>query len=641
PLQLSTMSKTNAGEIRLNHQVGSYLPGFADNAVYNLLRLQPGVMAAGEQSNDLIVWGSYKGQTEVLFDGFTLFGLKNFNDNIGIVNPYMVKDVKLLKGAYPARYGGKAGGIVDITGTNGNKIKPELILSATNMTVNSKLSVPVTPRSAVSVAFRQTYYNLYKDVDLNFIKSRRINAGDLVDLSVSPDYMFRDFTAKYAGVTKSGDSFYIDILRGVDKFNYLVNFDMNDRDIKNSATETHSQTGSSAFYGKVWDNGNTTNVTLSYSDLSHHLLNQTSFMTHSMHSKMWRYEDVQNRITKARAVIDQKVRINQNHTLEMGVGMLSYSITLSEDTIKQNLFTDNTKTLSVEGFVQDRITVNNRLNFIAGMRVDAPLLLNKTLLQPRLSMSYKLASKLWFKAAWGRYDQYVVQSSVLDEAGNYRYFWALSNGEDVPLQTAQHFTAGLNYQGSFLSFGLEAYNKKLQGLTRYVYQPNRIDRNVYTGEGITRGVDFLLEGRYKNHSAWIAYTLSQSVERFTYFQHYTYRRAPQDQRHEIKMAVLLDFHPFYFSSNYVYGSGFPDRSIKNFQRNTTDIRYSRWDISGVYRWSLKKFELNMGLSILNVLNTQNIKLQNFVKIPSVPGSSVNILAEAVPFTPTIFLLLRL
>jgi len=121
---LSVISRQNSGEIHLNHQVGSYLPGFADNSLYNLLRLQPGVLAAGEQANDLIIWGSYSGQTGILFDGFTLYGLKNFNDNIGIVNPFMVKDIKLMKGAYPADYGGKAGGIVDITGRNGNLTKP-------------------------------------------------------------------------------------------------------------------------------------------------------------------------------------------------------------------------------------------------------------------------------------------------------------------------------------------------------------------------------------------------------------------------------------------------------------------------------------------------------------------------------------
>ncbi len=255
--KISTMSSFNSGEVNLNHQIGRFLPGFADNALYNLLRLQPGVLAAGEQSNDLIIWGSYRGQTEVLFDGFTIFGLKNFNDNIGVVNPNMVQDVRLLKGGYPANYGGKAGAIVDISGTDGNKQKPEFILSATNMTLNSKISVPITNKSVLSGAFRQTYYNLYKNTDLNPFMGSRPPEKSLVDINVSPDYMFRDFLVKYSGVTDSGDSYHFDLLHGIDRFYY--NLDMatfNDNLVKNSVDESNAQTGSSFFYGKVWENGN-------------------------------------------------------------------------------------------------------------------------------------------------------------------------------------------------------------------------------------------------------------------------------------------------------------------------------------------------------------------------------------------------
>ena len=54
----------------------------------NLLRLQPGILASGEQTNDLIIWGSYEGHSQVLFDNFTIYGLKNFNDNISAFNPF-------------------------------------------------------------------------------------------------------------------------------------------------------------------------------------------------------------------------------------------------------------------------------------------------------------------------------------------------------------------------------------------------------------------------------------------------------------------------------------------------------------------------------------------------------------------------
>lgn len=646
-LKLSTMSKFNPGEMRLNHQVGSYLPGSADNALYNLLRLQPGVLAAGEQSNDLIVWGSYSGQTAVLFDGFTLYGLKNYNDNIGIVNPFMIKDVKLLKGGYPANYGGKAGGIVDITGISGNHSKPEVILSATNMTLNSKLSIPIANRSALSIAFRQTYYNLYRNSGLDFLSGanmpdRRPGKGrEQVDLNVSPDYMFRDFTAKYAGVSKSGDRYYLDFLRGIDRFDYQIDFlSKNNREFNNQANESHKQTGSSFYYGKVWDSGVISNLTLSYSELSHQLINQTSTEIMPKHNKMLRYENIQNRIAKFKAITDHKIQINQNNKLEMGGGILNYAISLSEDTIGQNIFSEDNSAFAFEGFIQDRISFKNGLNLIAGFRIDAPMHLKKAMLQPRISLNYSLSPKLWLKAGSGQYNQYVVQSSVLDEAGNYRYFWTLSNNDEVPIQKAQHFTAGLNYEGSFFNLGLEGYYKKLEGLTRYTYRSNGGVKDLSTGDGISRGLDVLLETKYRKHSAWIAYTLSQTLEQFSYFNKDIYLRAPQDQRHEIKLAMLLDFHPFYISSNYVYGSGFPDRSINNQGRVTTDLRYSRWDISGVYRKSLNKLDFHIGLSILNVLNTENIKLQNFIKIPDQAGSTFNIHAEAVPFTPTLFLLVK-
>ena len=395
------------------------------------------------------------------------------------------------------------------------------------------------------------------------------------------------------------------------------------------------------YYGKVWNNGNSTDLTFSYSNMSAVSNNQTRYDTNTRKDLLWRYEDIQNRITKLKGGVDHKFQINAKHTIEAGLALLRYDISLQEDTINQTLYYDNKHALSLDSYVQDRISFRNGLNILAGLRVDAPLYLGRPLIQPRISMNYELAPEFWLKAAWGKYDQYVVQSSVLDDAGNYRYFWALSDGDEVPIQTGQHLTAGLSYQNPSFSIGIEGYSKKLDGLTRYIYSPNRVARDIYTGNGISYGIDFLFETKYKKHQAWFAYSLSQTLERFPYFKYTGYLRAPQDQRHELKMALMLDFHPFYISTNYVFGSGFPDRSIQAFLRETTDLKYSRWDISAVYKLSLQKVNLHAGISVLNVLNRENIKLQNLVKIPGTQGSSFNILAEAVPFTPSLFLIFQL
>ena len=115
-----------------------------------------------------------------------------------------------------------------------------------------------------------------------------------------------------------------------------------------------------------------------------------------------------------------------------------------------------------------------------------------------------------------------------------------------------------------------------------------------------------------------------------------YRRAPQDQAHELKLAVLLNFDPFYFSTNYVYGSGFPAAPY-NSESTEDDLTYSRWDASFIYKFLDRKVVGEVGLSILNILNTQNIKYADFVRIPTSQTNTINVYSEAIPFTPTLYL----
>ena len=98
PVEMSTQIGNKPGLMKMNQKIAFFLPGFGDNSIFNLLRLMPGITASGEQTNDLIIWGSYAGQSQVLFDGFTIYGLKNFNDNISSFNPIMAKDIEVHKG---------------------------------------------------------------------------------------------------------------------------------------------------------------------------------------------------------------------------------------------------------------------------------------------------------------------------------------------------------------------------------------------------------------------------------------------------------------------------------------------------------------------------------------------------------------
>jgi len=68
-IERSGQAGEHAGEMRLNHKIAYRLPGNGDDAIFNFLRLQPGIMAAGEQSSEMIIWGGYSGNSKLQFDG--------------------------------------------------------------------------------------------------------------------------------------------------------------------------------------------------------------------------------------------------------------------------------------------------------------------------------------------------------------------------------------------------------------------------------------------------------------------------------------------------------------------------------------------------------------------------------------------
>ena len=249
------------------------MPGSADNSVFNLLRMMPGVRASGEPSEGLIVWGSNWGESRLVYDGFTIFGMKSFNDQIGSVNPYLTKDLRLLKGGYDVSQGNHIGAVADITGNEGNFNRPSVKANISNYTANIYASIPIKQSSAFSVAYRQTFYNLYSNESVDNSKGKGNGHGNgnknkiSPDIYIEPAYDFRDLNLKYAGRISENDNYYISLYGAEDHFKFSVK----QQEYKVDATEKNRQYGAAANYNRVWDNRNNSKFLFSYSRFSQRL----------------------------------------------------------------------------------------------------------------------------------------------------------------------------------------------------------------------------------------------------------------------------------------------------------------------------------------------------------------------------------
>lgn len=633
----STLIGSRPGLMKLNHKVAFFLPGFGDNSVFNLLRLMPGILASGESTNDLVIWGSYAGQSQVLFDGFTIFGLKNFNDNISSFNPLMAKDIEVIKGGFDARYGERVGGIVNITGKNGNFQQPSFSVTLNNMTLNGMVEIPIAKKASIVFSLRHTYYDLYNPSDINS-KLRRNNDNDTTnDINVVPDYVFRDMNFKYSQKIGQNDLFYFSMYGGNDKFSYAINEEVKNILIEKNTSETNTQLGGSLFYGKTWKSGNTTNFTVSYSGIASrydddYQVNHRKIDTALIHRSLTSTNLMDEIVIK----VENRFTLGKKNTLEFGGGWYTNRVTLTEDTSKVNLIDTRDTSRRFYSMIQDNIGLGNKTVLKIGSRFTYSSTMDKWYAEPRISISYQPNDHWKLNAAWGLYNQFITKSSLVDGLGNYRYLWTISNNIDIPVLKSIHYVLGMSYYNKGWTASIEPYYKTVDGITRYFKSAQLGLEGVLTGNSKMYGIDFFLQKNLKKHSAWVSYSLGQVEEQWPDLPNKDYRLAPQSQTHEVKLALLLNFDPFYFSTNYVYGSGFP-RAPYNTETEEVDLTYSRWDASFIYKFLNRKVVGEVGLSILNILNTQNIKYANFERIPGDQTNSINIYSEAIPITPALYL----
>jgi len=637
----------SVGTMRLNHKVSNFLPGNGDNSVYNLLRLQPGILAAGESSQDFIIWGAYEGQSRVFFDGISLFGLKNFNDNISVVNPFMVKDIIIKKGGYGAEFGEAVGGIVNISGTSGNYSKSEYKLNVDNYTVNGMANFRISERSALMLAYRQTYYNLYDQEKLSEL-FEGVKSLQNQDITVFPDYKFQDFNVKYSGKTQNGDVYYLSYMRGKDDFSYLLQREVQRQgqqnqtlnfDVRQDRGEANIQTGGAVYLGKKWKKGNTTDFLQTYSKQDTRFTEETEVTLRNNGNKLRDFiENIENSIEEYKTSVGHRVVISENNHFRTGAAFLNHQVDYLEDSAGVIMSQNTAQTNRLNFYVEDELFIGEKAKLTIGSRIDYPFKLKKAYLQPRLAFSLNLSKTLKYNVSTGIYRQFISRASFVDDFGNYRYFWTICDNVNIPVLKSIHLVNGLQYTKNDLTISAELYSRTTEGITRFVrFRKLNID-SVFQGNAKSIGLDVFIKKEYRGHSAWISYTLGRTLEHFSYFTNEEYRRAPHDQKHEIKFAALFNLSPFYISANYVYGSGFPDPNPNDDQLQ--NIPYSRLDAAFLYKFPAKRFNLIAGLSVLNVLNTDNLKFSNFERVPYDQVNSINLYSQAVPFTPTLFLNLK-
>jgi outer membrane cobalamin receptor len=652
-------SGEKVGHFVINPNELASLPNMGEVDIFQSLKFLPGISTSNDNSQSLSIRGSTGDQNLLLLDGYSLYKQDHCFGMFSAINANAIKNIQVFRGGFESKYGGKVGGVIDITGKSGNRFKPSGHFGINMISADMMVEAPLfKKKGSFIIAGRRSFTDilqtpLYKEVFNSLFADNELlilNIGDnqhVYDGQIDPRFFFYDLNAKISYNPSDKDVISVSVYTGNDEL------EIKDKGIDYFNYVSSGNTGISAKWARQWNKEYYSQVLFSHSyyynifSQSYEYYDTTSVLQNTV-------SDNYNSIYETKVKNDNEWQINSKSTLEFGLELDRTEIVSNSsfsDTGEINSF-DQTANLAT-GYFQYTYQPFHKIKVVPGVRLNYFEGTNKFYAEPRLSVFAYLTDHFNLKAAVGKYNQFISRLSVPDQYGGYSYFWALADNLYIPVISANHYVVGFNYHKGSFSIDAEFYRKDIQGLTefRYVYDTiwNDFGVNYFSGQAVIEGMDIMVKNQFGSFTGWISYSLSKNTNRFNELNMGNPFPSNNNKKHELKIVGMLKINNWDLSSSWVYNSGLPyskpsvDASSFYFipidEINTHTLPdFHRLDVSITYNYSYRKIWGNVGLSIMNVYNRKNVKsILSFLEYNNDESLYIPVSINYPGFAPSLFL----
>lgn len=512
--------------------------------ILKVVQLMPGVQKGGEGGTDMFVRGGDADQNLVLLDEAAVYNLGHLFGFFSVFNADAIRDMTLIKGAFPGQYGGRLSSVLDIRMKEGSDQKFHGAGGIGLLSSRLTLEGPLGKKASFMLSGRRTYI----DQVLKLVK-------------FNLPYYFYDFNGKFNYKISEKDRIYVSA--------YLGN------DVLSVSEQAETEEGSESPLDFGFTLGNTT-ATARWN----HIYNDKLFSNLTLITTNFAY-DIRGDFIGNSIFISSKIfdiggkfefdhYLNSKWRLKYGLSVINHQFRpniISTEGDISSLISSNeapkTNTLENGIYIQGYYDLNTRWKLSGGLRLSGAVVPNKLYVapEPRIAARYKIDEKNNLKASYSRMMQYMHRVSSSTVALPTDLWYPITQG--VKPQSSDQLAIGYSRYESKLktTFTAEAYYKGLYNLTEYREGANLVlnddfESELLQGTGKSWGFDFLAKKDEGKLNGWISYTLSFANRQFDELNDGNTFWAKYDRRHNFNVVANYDINKKWsVSAVWVFSSG--------------------------------------------------------------------------------------
>lgn len=574
----SNVSGTQMGLVSIPAKQAKLLPVILGEVdILKTMQLMPGIKSGTEGSSGIYVRGGGADQNLFLLDGVPIYNINHLFGFFSVFNADAIQNISVLKGGFPARYGGRLSSVVDIRMKEGNmkKIQGESSIGL----ISSKFSLEgpiIKDRSSFILSFRRTYFDLFTRPITKIVNEDYKIGYYFYDFNAKINYQFSDksriFLSAYSGLDKSytkekyKDNIYQNDLGGT----------MYERNYKSENSIHWGNITTALRWNYILSKKLFTNTTLTYSRYKFDIFQFSEQKTkpnpiETDHYNKWEYYSGINDIG---GKIDFDFIPSPSHYIKAGInytfhtfhpGITLERIITQDNSLDVDTAIGNKDIETSESFIyfEDEVSITPKLK--ANIGVHYSTLFYKSgfynSLQPRVSARYLITPDFSIKASYVKMTQY-INLLTNTTIGLPTDLWLPVTDRIKPQKSDQVALGTVFRLFKNFSLNLESYYKWMDRIIEYkegasfFSQQSSWEDKITSGKGWSYGIETLLEKNEGKTQGWIGYTLAwtnRQVDEVNFGRTFPYR---YDRRHDISVAITQKLSPnIILGVTWVYGTG--------------------------------------------------------------------------------------
>lgn len=533
---------------------------FGEVDIIKVLQLLPGVKSGGEGSSGIYVRGGGPDQNLILLDGAPIYNASHLFGFFSTFNSDAVKNVDLIKGGFPARYGGRLSSVIDINMKEGNMRRYNV--EGSIGIISSKLLIegPIWKnKTSFIVTARRTYLFDKILAPLVGATSGGANTGS---------YYFYDLNAKVNHKFSDKDRLFLSLYNGIDKFAFKTGSG-GFSDISYSGNLNWGNTIAALRWNHVFNSKLFCNTNVSYTRYKFGVGSAVSDLKN----------DTKQSSNYFSGIKDWSARVNfdyipaPNHYIKYGVNYIYHTFETGAQQYKATGFARDSNSVignptiyatEFNVYAEDDWKITPRIKINIGVHAAGFLVQDNFYrsLQPRFSGRFLLPRNWSLKASYASMMQFIHLLSN-SSVGLPTDLWVPATKLIKPQQSFQGaFGIAKSLKQNSYEISLEGYYKEMKDIIDYLDGANFIgqatnwEKKVAQGRGWSYGAEFFLQKKKGKYTGWVGYTLSWTNRQFAeinFGNAYPYK---YDRRHDISIVNLYKIsNKADIGVTWVYGTG--------------------------------------------------------------------------------------